>query len=252
MLFASDFDGTLHFWGQPGPLVAQRDLDAIAAFRAAGGIFGVCTGRALQPLLTQTEGVIDFDFYITNSGATLFDGNKQLIWGKTLPREVVREASEYYAAQLGQDEFEIIVAADNYWVASEVETPFPLPRVSSFDEIEGPFTGFSIETMTVEAATAYAADLAVRYAGVLEGHQNLNSVDVVPVGCSKGTGLTHIADHFGATLTGGMGDSFNDLPLIMAADVGYTFNSAASDVRAAADVLVDHASEAIYDFMGRA
>ena len=165
---------------------------------------------------------------------------------------MVREAYEHYAAQLTEGEFEIVVAADNYWVIGEAERPFPLPRVSSFDEIEGPFSGFSIETVTVEAATAYAADLTKRYAGILEAHQNLNSVDVVPAGCSKGTGLTHITEHYGATLTPGMGDSFNDLPLMQAADIAYTFNSATADVRAAADVLVDHASEAVYDFIKRA
>ncbi len=251
-LFASDFDGTLHFWDHPEPVVARRDLDAIAAFRAAGGLFGVCTGRALHPLLMHSEGCIDFDFYITISGAALFDGEKRPIWNKTLPQDVVREAYERYAAQLTEGEFQIVVATDSYWVVGEGKTAFPLPRVSSFDEIEGPFSGFSIETVTVEAATAYATDLASRYAGILEAHQNLNSVDVVPAGCTKGTGLAWIARHFGATLTAGMGDSFNDLPLMRAADVAYTFNSAAPEVRAGASVLVNHASEAIYDFMERA
>ena len=250
-LFASDFDGTLHFWDRPEPLVHPRDLAAIEAFRAAGGLFGVCTGRALRPLTTQTAGVIDFDFYITTSGAALFDHDLRPVWRKTLPRETVRAMCEHYAAQLGEGEFQIVVADDAYWVVGDAQTAFPLPHVASFDEIVGPFCGFSIETATVEAATAYARDINDRYGDVAVGHQNLNSVDVVPAGCTKGTGLAHIAAHVGATLTAGMGDSFNDLPLLRAADVAYTFHDAAPEVRAAAEVLVDHASEAVRDFLAR-
>ncbi len=252
-LFASDFDGTLHFWDNPEPLIAPHTMEAIAAFRAAGGLFGVCTGRALKALTMQTEGFIDFDFYITISGAALFDRACQPIWRKTLPRELVQEMYEYYAARLAQDEFQIVVAADNYWVLDNmpVREGFDLPRIGSFDQIEGPFYGFSIETVTVEAATAYAADFNERFGQVAVGHQNLNSIDIVPAGCSKGTGLSMIAEHYKPALTAGMGDSFNDLPLIQATDISYTFNSAAPEVCAAANVLVDHASEAIYNFMNR-
>lgn len=257
-LFASDFDGTLCFHDNPEPLVHPRDVAAIESFRATGGIFGVCTGRALYPLTMQTEGVIDFDFYITTTGAALFDRNLQPIWQHTLPREMVQEMCEHYAARLAADEFQVVVAGDNYWMLGEIPAGHPLsgdeitfPRISSFDEVPSPFYGFSIETVTTEAAAAYAADLNERYAGLAVAHQNLNSIDVVPAGCSKGTGLARIAAHYGATLTAGMGDSFNDLPLLEAADVAYTFHSAAPGVQAGADLLVDHASEAIYDFMER-
>lgn len=250
-LFASDFDGTLHFWNEPGPLIAQRDMEAIAAFRETGGLFGVCTGRALGALTMQTEGFIDFDFYITTSGAALFDRDYQPIWRKTLPREVVREMYEYYNARLAPNEFQIMVAADQYWALMPTRDDFDIPHADSFDQLEEPFYGFSIETVTVEAATTYAIDFNQRYGHIAVAHQNLNSIDIVPAGCTKGTGLAMIAEHYGATLTGGMGDSFNDLPLIQAADVSYTFNSATPEVRNAADTLVDYAGEAIYDFMKR-
>lgn len=251
-LFASDFDGTLHFWDRPDPLIAPYDMDAIAAFRKAGGLFGVCTGRALKSLTAQTQGHLDFDFYITISGAALFDTNCQLIWQRTLPKDVLREIYERYAAQLAPKEFQVVVAADDYWVLGDTQTSFPIARLESFDEVPGPYSGFSIETVTEEAASAYAADINERYGDVVAAHQNLNSVDVVPAGCTKGSGLAHIVEHYGAALSAGIGDSYNDLPLLEAADVAYTFNRAAQDVRTEADVLVDHASEAIYDFMERA
>ena len=141
-LFASDFDGTLHFWDHPEPLVAPRDLDAIASFRAAGGLFGVCTGRALKALTMQTEGQIDFDFYITTSGAALFDGNQQPIWRKTIPRETVQEMFEYYAARLASDEYQIIVADDNYWATGGAEDPFDFPACHPSTRFQAPSTAF--------------------------------------------------------------------------------------------------------------
>ena len=39
-ILASDFDGTLNHGG-----ISQRSRDAIAAFRAAGNLFGIVTGR---------------------------------------------------------------------------------------------------------------------------------------------------------------------------------------------------------------
>ena len=250
-LFASDFDGTLHFWGRPGPLISDSDREAIEEFQREGGLFGICTGRALASLLSQTEGQIDFDFYITVSGAALFDAHRKLLWQRTIEREKCREMCEHYESRFAPGVHKIVVAADDYWAVGSTVPRFPLPHVDTFDEIPGPFYGFSIAALSVDAATAYAADINERYCDIVVAHQNEDSVDIVPVGCTKGTGLRIVAKRYDATLTAGMGDSFNDLPLLEAADVAYTFNSSAPDVRAAADVLADHASEAIRDFMTR-
>ena len=250
-LFASDFDGTLFFHDRPGQLVSQADLDAIAAFRAQGGLFGACTGRPLLGLTTQSDGHIDFDFYITTTGAALFDGERKLLWSKTIDREVLREMYDHYDRQLDEGEYQVLACGDNYWTIGQTPTQFDIPIASSFDELPGPFYGFSIETVTIEAAAAYAVDLNERYAGVAVAHQNLNSIDVVPAGCTKGTGLRWMAEHYGADLVAGIGDSLNDLPLLEAADVSYTFASSEEGVRATADILVESAAEAIYDFMER-
>ena len=120
-----------------------------------------------------------------------------------------------------------------------------------FDALPDPTQGFGLETVTIEEAQQLADEVNERYKGVACSFVNLASIDVLPYGHSKGTGLRMAAEHFGATLTAGIGDSYNDLPLLDAADVAYTFNSAPDDMKSHADVLVDSVAEAIADFMAR-
>ena len=255
-LFASDFDGTIHTFGESDSyVVSPTNTQAILDLQSAGELFGVCTGRPLYGLTDQTDAApgldFSFDFYIATTGAALFDRDRQLIWNQTAPKDVVRECCELLRPLNKSDEFLLIVASEAYW-SLEQGTPWPMLRYAdSFDEIGGPFYGLGIETATVEQAAEAAALVNERFSGVLTAYVNLASIDVVPAGCSKGTGLRRAAEYFGATLTAGMGDSFNDLPLLDAADVAYTFHSADPGMHSHADVLVDSAAEAIRDFMAR-
>ena len=47
-LFLSDFDGTLV---RADGTVSEENKRAIAAYRAAGGVFAVCTGRGIASIL---------------------------------------------------------------------------------------------------------------------------------------------------------------------------------------------------------
>ena len=254
-LFASDFDGTLHFWEKDDQyLVNPADTQAILDFQEAGGLFGVCTGRPLLGLTNQTDAApgldFSFDFYIATTGAALWDRNRQLIWNKTISRELAQELYHTLSPMAKSRDQALVCAAEDYW-SFTTATDWPLRTISSFDEVGGPFYGYAMETETIEVAQEAAELVNDRYAGLVTAYVNLASIDVVPAGCSKGTGLRRVAEHYGATLNAGMGDSFNDLPLLDAADVAYTFRSAPAEMHPHADVLVDTAAEAIRDFMER-
>ena len=249
-IFATDFDGTLYFHGAEEP-IRKADLEAIRAFQADGGLFGACTGRPVRALTVQTEGLVPFDFYIALTGATVFDRDLNPIYVRELPRDLVRELFARYAP-LSRDGVAFACAADDYWVIGNVDTgEWPVKSVPTFDELPGPYQGMGMETETVEEAERLAAEVNATYGDVACAYVNLASIDILPAGCSKGTGLRRAADHFGASLTGGIGDSFNDLPLIEAAGVGYTFHWCEGAMQAAADVLVGGVDEALADFMAR-
>lgn len=249
-LFASDFDGTLYFQ-ETGELISQENLTAIRAFQETGGLFGACTGRPLCALTGQTGDDIPFDFYIATTGAALYDRDRQLIWNKTVSRDIVHECCELVRPLCKSPEYELVVGGEDYWTFS-TDLYLPILRTArSLDEVEGPFYGMGIETVTIDEAHEAAALVREHFAGVLTAYVNLASIDVLPAGCSKGTGLRHLAEYYGADLTAGIGDSFNDLELLDAADVAYTFKSSPEEMHRSADLLVDSAAEALYDFIQR-
>lgn len=247
LAFASDFDGTLCFHDEPNTHeFREADLQAIKDFQASGGLFGICTGRVYGSLVLQAGPIVSQDFCIAASGAAIYDAQGALLWGKPLERAVVRELYDSYQGSVRDC---IFLVGEDYWLLNAPSAPWPGIHVAdSFDELADPFFGFSIETVTVEQAAQIAREIAERYEGRCVGYQNLNSVDVVAWGCSKGTGVNYVREHFGARAVGGMGDSFNDLPMLNAADVAYTFPQSDVLVRDAADHLVSGVAEALEHF----
>ena len=67
-IMASDFDGTLRRYDHWHPYVRRDDMEAIAAFRNQGNLFGMCSGRALDSIMKASAGMPPADFYIVSIG----------------------------------------------------------------------------------------------------------------------------------------------------------------------------------------
>lgn len=264
---ASDFDGTLFFGigggDHPFHHFLPHDLAAIEEFRAQGGLFGVCTGRPLGAVLDDAGNALSFDFAITSSGACVSDAKGGTLFSREIPNDDVRAILDVARGQTSRPSF--LAVKSGYLVLGRGNIP-GLPQeflkrlrvVGSVDEallVEPGERGESVQVVSLgfasqEMAASVAAGVGKLLGGRVAAYQNLDSVDVVPAGCSKGTGLAIARKHFVLDLVGGIGDSFNDLPLLDEADVAYTFNRAPEVVRAGADVLVDDVAGALAD-LGR-
>ncbi|KUH58032.1 hypothetical protein AUL39_07365 [Tractidigestivibacter scatoligenes] len=263
---ASDFDGTLFFGigGRAHPLhrFLPRDIEAIRTFRAGGGLFGVCTGRPLGAVLADAGRDLSFDFAITSSGACVSDGAGNTLFSREIPDDDVRALLDATRGQTARPPF--IALESGYLVLGGASIP-GLPKgflkrlrvVSSVDEALSMGHGgdgvqvISLGFGTQERAARFVAGVGELLGGRGSAFQNLDSVDVVPTGCSKGAGLAVARQQLGLGLVGGIGDSFNDLPLLDEADVAYTFNRAPEAVREGADVLVDDVAGALADLEQR-
>ena len=84
---ACDFDGTFYFMDQE-EMIKPCDVDAVKDFQSQGHLFGFCTGRPLFGLLDYLNAPVKADFYILNSGATIFDKDCNLIFEKTISKEI--------------------------------------------------------------------------------------------------------------------------------------------------------------------
>ena len=68
---------------------------------------------------------------------------------------------------------------------------------------------------------------------------------MVAKGCSKGTGIEFVKAHYGIDKMCGIGDSFNDLPMLRQADTSFTFDYSAEKVQAEADYVVNTVADAV-------
>ena len=244
--FASDYDGTLRVG--LGPLSYRRgDLAAISAYQEAGGLFGLCTGRAMVAIRDTIPDSLHLDFCITLSGAQVYDGERGLIENHGLPHETASRICEACRPSAKRIMFSTDEAYYGFGTIPLIMRSLIRP-VRSAEEVPCDIHGISMGFRSPEAASHAVTMINEQFADVVAAFQNRESVDVVPLGCSKGTGLACVRDKFGVGTTAGIGDSFNDVPLLDEADVAYTFRRSPEDVRSHADVLVGTVAEAIADF----
>lgn len=254
---ASDLDGTLllhdrtHDGNTWGGHFLPQDLKAIARLRKTGALFGVCSGRPLGGMtIDLRQGGVEVDFSITMSGAVISDGAGKTLFERTLGLPLVRELYDLLLP-LVEDRL-LVQAGDLYCYKDGRGIPGRMRHIESLDEIAGePIHGLAGGFGTEERAAAACSMLNERYGDRVFAAQNMASVDISPAGCSKGSSLLRAKELLGVDLFAGIGDSYNDLTMLDAADVAYTFNRSPEQVRDAADVLVDTEAEAIEDLLAR-
>lgn len=235
----SDIDGTLSFHDLPGH-VRLEDRQAIAAFRQTGGLFGVCSGRPLCGLKDLDEAGVICDFYILVSGAVILDRDRQVISETPMDLQEAQALFEQY-----RDQAYIIVQTDRsdalYTNVAVEQKPSTIP-IQSLHEIEAHrIYGISLVVKTEEEAAGLTK--AVNQNPSVEGFQNANSVDIVKRGCSKGKAVTLVKEYFQIDKTAGIGDSYNDLPMLEAVDAAFTFVDSPDSVKQKARHLVEKAAD---------
>ena len=109
----------------------------------------------------------------------------------------------------------------------------------------------SVHTESLEDAARLSAAINARFGDQVEAFQNVVEIDIAPKGCSKGKGVQTLRDHMRDTLGDftlyGIGDSINDLPLLDASDVSYTFPYAPEICQKRATKVVDTIVDALRD-----
>lgn len=249
-VFASDFDGTLYFYKADVKLPPES-VEKIREYQAAGHLFGLCTGRQVGGLTPFITGFVKPDFFITSSGANIVDSEFRPIFRRGVDRGVadaiVREMVPLGYRLTLDVEGEICVFASmdypgKYYVITGVD-----------DAPEGLIHQVSIHTESLDDAARISAEINARFGDRVEAFQNVVEIDIAPRGCSKGRGVgilrEHLREKYGDFILYGIGDSINDLPLLDASDVSYTFPYAPAELQRRADKVVDTIVDALEDSM---
>ena len=243
-LICSDLDGT--FWNGENPANAE----AVRYFTENGGRFSFMTGR-------QASFLRELPFFdCMNAPAGLYNGSVAYDFTQ---KQVLFEERVPLTAQTFLD-----VIGD--WRKKTV-------RISSFDDISGELINLAApETLSRKELQAHmlkivpvfedveTADAFIRYAQQQDVFQDCYISKSWSVGVefnsrkgTKGHALDFIKRYLGNIHTAiGIGDYWNDIPLVQHADIGVAVGSAIEPLKQAADWIVNPCQEnAVEDLIRR-
>ena len=249
-VFASDFDGTLYFYKADVKLPPEN-VEMIRRYQNAGHIFGLCTGRQVGGLTPFITGFVAPDFFITSSGANIVDHDYRPI----RKLGVDRAAADAIVRELLPRGYRLTLDVEgDICVFAKMDYPGKYYIITGVDDApRGLIHQVSVHTESLEDAAAVSASINERYGEFVEAFQNVIEVDVAPRGCSKGKGVEFLREYmrkqYGEIRLYGIGDSINDLPLLEASDVSYTFHYAPEQVQRKATKVVDNICDALLDSM---
>ena len=230
-VFASDFDGTLYFYkAEDDRKLPAENVAKIREYQKAGHLFGLCTGRQVGGLTPFITGFVEPDFYITSSGANIVD--KDL-------REIRKRGVDPVVAQEILDKYGI----ENYRFTLDVEGD-----ICVFAPMDYPGKYY-----VLDEAERMSKEINEIWGDSVNAFQNVIEIDIAPKGCSKGKGVEFLREYmretYGEIKLYGIGDSINDLPLLEASDVSYTFPYAPKVVQDKATKVVETIVDALEDSM---
>ncbi len=247
-VFASDFDGTLYFYlAEEDRKLPAENVEKVREYQAAGHLFGLCTGRQVGGLTPFIGGIIHPDFYITSSGANIVDGDFQEI----SKHGVDPETADALVKLLRPKGFRLTLDVEgDICVFEKMDYPGKYYVINGVEDCPpGLIHQVSVHTESLEDAAYYAAYVNEHFGDRVNAFQNVIEIDIAPKGCSKGNGVhmlrEKLEEKYGPIRLYGIGDSVNDLPLLEASDVSYTFPYAPEHVRERADFVVDTIVDAL-------
>ena len=242
-LLSADLDGTLMFRNEGRPYFKEPDKAALAAFRQAGNLVVINSGRALAWLVPPLEGNLTWDYLIAASGACILGQDGTLLYGQTLPFALVQKILREHPTQV---EVTFITRDRIYALRQKKPHSLPVEPIQAVEELAGEtLYGFSVHFATPQEAEAFRESLERTDGDALEVFVNTKDVDVVKKGCSKGVALRWLQHHLGldADSIYAVGDAANDIDMLKAAAHPFTFHPSEDRVKACCEGCVDSVAE---------
>ena len=226
-----DWDGTL---SADGANVSPATVQAIRAFRQAGNVAFLCTGRS-SGAIPASGRAIGFDGLVAAAGAFVRYGDRQL-----LRRFIPPETLDGIITHFLQDGQICVLEGEQgmYVVNSGARAPADWPRLTAPGEFARRFPGHVVNKLTLYGPMSPATEkLLCGYAII----RHADYEEVMPAGCSKADGTRRILKEAGIARENcwAFGDSFNDLDMLQYAGVGVAMGNAPQAVKDAASRVTD-------------
>ncbi len=241
-ILGSDFDGTLNYGG-----VDQTKCEAIGAWRRAGNLFGLVSGRGPSYLnhLREQYPDLEMDFFAAYNGAFIVDAE-----GNTLDTTACEGVSSFdlTADLLGWGCPFVYVNGERSYtlrqdgdVLQDGESHLSdLPRDFPF------FHQISVQLESPAEAAAVTEQVKNAYGDRLNPLQNNICIDIVAPTVNKAYGLRRVAALFGGAEADiiAVGDNLNDLDMLMAFR-SYAMENGVEEVKRVAGQTVTSVTELI-------
>ena len=246
-IIGSDYDGTLtHKLG-------TATFEAISAWRRAGNLFGIVSGRPIsfREDVLKEHPALELDFFVGYNGAVISDGEGNVIFEKRCTEVSATELTKHLLelgcpfVHVNSDEYYCVVDKEENrpsWVdPHDIITSDQLPMLPYFHQISTQFPNDEA------SAAAVTAKLREKYGHILNPLQNGTCIDIPHVTINKTQGLLRVAVHFGVPRENviAVGDNVNDTDMIRDF-YSYAMEQGVESIKKLADHITESVADLIY------
>ena len=246
-LLMVDVDGTL--FGKDGTILAE-DREALARVSGSGIKVSLSTGRAVQSCARVLDELALDGYHIFCDGALVYSPDSQReVYAQPLDKDVLKRVVDFTRRQGMHID---IYSATRYfveretWSAAAHRNFFGIPpTITNFDEIcerEVIIKAGLAATSPEEVARAQRFNLefgdCLYFSWVTSpSYPDVDFINIVAPGVSKGKGLAALSAHLGITLaeTIAIGDGDNDISLLSSAGLAVAMGNATYGAKEVAD-----------------
>ena len=244
-ILISDFDGTLF---RTDKTVSQANIDAINAFKKAGGIFAVCTGRMTAGIEHVLKGIGYKGVFVSFNGAEVVDTEKGVLYSDKIKNDVLYKVTKFIEDRgvyvQAYPENKLLISKYN----ENTEFYLTLNKVEFI--VKNPIHDY-IKESGIESAKVLIFDEPQKIDGIIGDlrrefpylevvRASEKMVEITNKGVLKSDGVRRLSEIYGVPVSEiiAMGDAGNDIPMIKAAGLGVAVRNASDEVKAASDIVV--------------
>lgn len=241
-LLITDMDGTALPLGGYKKDLLKKDVDFAKKLKEKGKILSVATGRFAHSTLFDITRELGVDCPIVIEGGTRVVDSVtfETLWEKHLPHDAAQEILDIFVRLAGDAGH--VLHEKHTWEQSRAN------KISAKDTVVGKPRFLYLEQLSEELAYSISnaisetdLDVVAHAPRASDGH----AVHVVHKHGTKEHGIQELMKMLGVSKeqTIGMGDSSNDVPLIIGTGLGVAVGDASDEIKDIADYIAPNQSE---------